>query len=179
MAEQKTDVRALAWLAASIDEERPDEIVCIEGSATLLDHLREAFDGPIGVHGGHFEVRHRVTKLPAFHDIAPGWISTGTDTENEGGQVPGNTALRSARWHGKSVVMGHTHRLGIVSETHGYGGTITRTLTGIEVGHLVDLKTAPTADRIRQQGCDVLTVEGQHVRTEPVPTVAARRTVAR
>ncbi|OBA84680.1 hypothetical protein A5642_25870 [Mycolicibacterium mucogenicum] len=168
MVEPKADTRALAWLARSIGEVQPDEIVCIEGSTALLDQLRDVFDGPIGVHGGSFEGRHRVTELPAFYDIAPGWISTGINAGCEDSRIAGNTALGAARRLGKSVVMGHTLRLGVLSETHGYGGKIVRTLTGMEVGHLVDLKTARTADRRQQQGYGLLTVDGENVNPTPI-----------
>ncbi len=173
MVEPKADTRALAWLARSIGEVQPDEIVCIEGSTALLDQLRDVFDGPIGVHGGHVEECHQVTRLPAVYDIAPGWISTGTKAGHEVSRIAGNTALGAARRLGKSVVMGHTLRLGILSETHGYGGRVTQTLTGMEVGNLVDLKTSRrTADRSRQQGCGLLTIDGGNV--DATPIVAAK-----
>ena len=54
----------------------------------------------------------------------------------------GLTALGAARRHGKSVVCGHTHRQGISSFTTASGGVLTGTLTGFEVGHLMDVSKA-------------------------------------
>lgn len=169
MVEPKADTRALAWLAGSIGELQPDEIVCIEGSTALLDQPRDVFVGPIGVYGGLSEDHHQVTVLPAAYDMAPGWISAGTNAPYDDSRIAGNTALGAARRFDKSVVMGHTHRLGILSETHGYGGKVTRTLTGMEVGSLVDLKTARrTAGRSSQQGYGLLTIDGQNVDSTPI-----------
>lgn len=74
-------------------------------------------------------------------DVAPfarGWISTHGDvvarTLSKSG---GSSAVIQAKRVGKSVVMGHTHRLGLVSET-----VAGKTLTGVETGHMMDLKKA-------------------------------------
>jgi hypothetical protein len=53
----------------------------------------------------------------------------------------GVTALNAAKKIGKGVVMGHTHRAGIVSESTGYGGKL-QTVTEVEVGHLMDVSKA-------------------------------------
>jgi hypothetical protein len=53
----------------------------------------------------------------------------------------GVTALNAAKKLGRSVVMGHTHRAGIVSESTGYGGRL-QTVTGVEVGHLMNVAKA-------------------------------------
>jgi hypothetical protein len=54
----------------------------------------------------------------------------------------GLTALTAARRHGKSVVCGHTHRLGVSAFSEASGGVLGRVLTGMEVGHLMDEKQA-------------------------------------
>ncbi|MHA7662385.1 hypothetical protein [Mycolicibacterium sp. HS_4_1] len=177
MVEPKVDAKALAWLAASVSEMRPDEIVCIEASTDLLDQLRENFDGPIGVHTGTFDRRHEVIQLPAFYDIAPGWISTGSNGSHEDSRVPGNTALGAARRFGKSVVMGHTRRLGLCSQTVTSGGVAQSTVTGAEVGNLVDVRTARGMGRAEnwQRGFGILTVDDQHVTPELVMAPPANR----
>lgn len=159
----KIDIKALHWLVESVTEMRPDEIVCVDTSTEMLDALRAAYGGPIGVHAGTFEADHRVTALPEFYDVAPGWISThGHRGQISLSRIGGNTALGAARKFGKSVVMGHTHRLGIISESRGYAGKITQLVTGMEVGNLMDMKQAQylkggTANW--QQGFGVLTVD--------------------
>lgn len=76
--------------------------------------------------------------------------------------------------------MGHTHRLGIISETRGYGGKVTSQLTGMEVGNLMDMTLAHylkggTANW--QQGFGLLTVDGQHVKPEIVEIKKGRFSV--
>ena len=56
-------------------------------------------------------------------------------------QVPGSTAMSLAKKLGKSVVCGHTHKLGLQHETTGLYGK-NRTLFGLEVGHMMDMKQA-------------------------------------
>ncbi|OBJ40272.1 hypothetical protein A5630_25310 [Mycolicibacterium mucogenicum] len=176
----------------------------------LLEPLREVYDGPIGIHEGNHDLRARaylekyapalaesssmfnveklldfekfdVTLLPSFYEFAPDWVST---HGHVGGislsRIAGNTALGAARKFNKSVVMGHTHRLGVLSETHGYGGKITKQLTGLEVGHLMDMKLAQYLKQSTanwQQGFGVLTIEGKHVKPEPIPITKGRFTV--
>lgn len=53
----------------------------------------------------------------------------------------GQTALGLAVRTGKNVICGHTHRQGISSASHGYGGKL-ETLWGMEVGHLCDLNSS-------------------------------------
>lgn len=167
----------------------------------ILAPLREGYDGPVGAHEGNHCLRPReylekyspalagtnafnieilcdfegfgVTLLPSFYEVAPGWVST---HGHLGGislsRIAGNTALGAARKFGKSVVMGHTHRMGILSETKGYGGKVTSQVTGFEVGNLMDMKQAHylrQATANWQTGFGILTIENQHVKPEAVP----------
>lgn len=175
----------------------------------VLSPLREGYDGPIGMHEGNHDLRPReylakyapalagtdafnievlcdfdgfdVELLPMFYDIAPGWISThGHLGKISLSQVAGNTAVNAAKRFGKSVVMGHTHRLGMSSHTTGYGGKVTTTVTGMEVGNLMDMRQAAYlkgATANWQQGFGILTVDGQHVKPETVPIYRGRFTV--
>lgn len=71
---------------------------------------------------------------------------------DEGSLSPqaGKTAFGLAKnKFGVNVVCGHTHRAGITSESYGYNGKITRSLTGFEVGHFMDLEQA---DYLRKKG---------------------------
>lgn len=74
-----------------------------------------------------------------FH---PGWILCHGDEGNLS-PLAGRTATNlGVNKFGKSVVAGHTHRLGISHHTTSVAGRVTRTITGVEVGHLMDLKQA-------------------------------------
>lgn len=179
--------------------------------ANVFGPLREVYDGPLGMHEGNHDERPRVyleknapalaktdmfdienlldfeefgvDLLPTFYEIAPGWIST---HGHLGGirlsPLAGNTARNAAIRFGKSVVMGHTHRLGIGSHTTGYGGDKKneKTVTGMEVGNLMNMKLAGylkqgTANW--QQGFGLLTVDGQHVKPELVPITKGKFSV--
>lgn len=64
---------------------------------------------------------------------------------DEGSLSPqaGKTAFGLAKnKFGVSVICGHTHRAGITSESYGYNGEVKRVLTGMEVGHFMDMKQA-------------------------------------
>ncbi|MGU3502421.1 hypothetical protein [Mycobacterium sp. C31M] len=164
----KADTRVLAWLAESVTEIRPDEIVCTESSPELLDCLREVYAGRIGVHGGSVG-DHEVDQLPEFYDIAPGWVSIGRPTDDATqSQIAGNNAMHTARKAGVSVVMGGTYRLGVISETKGYGGKVSSTLTGMEVGNLAAAKRRSDLPKNSQHGFGVLSVDGQHVTPGPM-----------
>lgn len=175
----------------------------------VLTPLREVYDGPVGMHEGNHDRRPRdyleknspalagsklfhietlcdferfeIDLLPTFYEIAPGWVSThGHMGKISLSQTAGGTALGAAKKFSKSVVMGHTHRLGISSHTTGYGGKVSQTVTGMEVGNLMDMKLAHylkegTANW--QQGFGILTVDGQHVKAETVPIHRGRFTV--
>lgn len=166
----------------------------------FLEPLRAVYDGPVGVLEGNHDERPRVylaryapalaesgafhfekmldfdsfgiTKLPTFYDVAPGWIAT---HGHKGGirltQKAGQTAQNAADRFQKSVVMGHTHRLGLLPRTYGYDGNI-QTLWGMEVGNLMDMKQAgylKGATANWQQGFGLLTQDGQHVRADTIP----------
>lgn len=168
--------------------------------AQFLEPLRAVYDGPIGVHEGNHDERPRVylekyapalagTKafhmetlldfdgygvelLPEFNQIAPGWITT---HGHRGGirlsQIAGNTALNAAKRFGASVIMGHTHRLGMGSHTTGYGGSVGKVVTGVEVGNLMNMKLATylkggTANW--QQGFAVVEIDGPTVQVDLV-----------
>ncbi|KRD08619.1 hypothetical protein ASE48_08640 [Mycobacterium sp. Root265] len=180
-----------------------------QAKTRLLAPLRAVYSGPIKVHLGNHDERpvdylaqyapalvefadqfklkalldfdgFGIETLPEFHKIAPGWIST---HGHRGGirltQKAGDTALNAAERFTKSVVMGHTHRLGLKGKTSGYGGNGS-TLWGMEVGNLMNMKLAQylkggTANW--QQGFGLLTVEGSHVKPELVPINAGRFSV--
>lgn len=166
----------------------------------LVQPLREVYDGDIGFLEGNHDLRartyldkyapalsgtkafhmetlleyeeHEIRKLPDFYKFAPGWVFT---HGHLGGislsRIAGNTALNAAKKLGVSVVMGHTHRLGTGAHSTGYGGVINSTLTGMEVGNLMNMKDAgylKGAAGNWQQGFGVVHVDGNHVQATPV-----------
>jgi predicted phosphodiesterase len=182
---------------------------CEQAKRQFFEPLRKVFDGPIGVHEGNHDERPRtylakyapalaesgafdietlldfnsfgIERLPEFNKIAPAWITT---HGHRGGvslsSIAGNTALNAAKKFQTSLVMGHTHRLGIGSHTFGFGGDITKQVTGFEVGHLMNQKLAAYLKGGTgnwQQGFGVLTIDAQHVKPEMVPITKGKFTV--
>ena len=150
------DAKALKAVVRFVSDTQPDEIVCTEQSIPLLEGLREAYDGPVGVHTSSLEARFGATALSdsGYYRIAPGWISTAREDCCAVSRIAGNTALNAARKHGICVVLGHTGRMGIGSHTTGYAGRVDKTVTGMEVGHLMDMKKLRS--RIRMGKGDVI-----------------------
>ena len=175
----------------------------------FLGPLREVYGGPVGVHEGNHDLRPReylakyspalaasgafnietlldfdgfgVKLLPEFYRFAPGWITThGHRGQISLSRIAGNTALNAARKFNTSVVMGHTHKQGIGSNTFGFGGAVDKIVTGVEVGHLMNQKLAnylKGGTGNWQLGFVLLTVDGQHVKPELVPINRGRFTV--
>ena len=180
-----------------------------QAKTRLLGPIREVYDGFFGVHEGNHDLRPReyleknapalagtgafnmetlldfdgfgITLLPEFYDIAPGWISThGHRGQISLSRIAGNTATNAAKKFMKSVVMGHTHRIGIGAHTFGYGGDITKQVFGMEVGNLMNMKLAQYLKGGTgnwQQGFGLLTVENKHVKPEIVQITGGRFTV--
>ena len=134
----------------------------------LGQSLRSGYDGWVGVHMGNHE--KRITRylkdkapalsslrslklenlmrldelsfqgLPDHHDIAPGWITHHGDYASLS-DIAGRSASNYSAKVGKSVIMGHTHRAGIVPESYGYNGRW-KWRYGMEVGHGMDPRKA-------------------------------------
>jgi len=105
------------------------------------------------------------------YKVAPGWVAVHGD---EGGmsQAAGGTALLHAKKWGKSVVCGHTHKLGLQHGHQGHSGRVLRELWGFEVGNLMDMTKASYLKGGYgnwQQGIGVLVVDGKRVTPVPVP----------
>ena len=105
------------------------------------------------------------------YELAPGWLLMHGDEGNLS-QNGGTTALNLAKRTGRSVVCGHTHRMGLVHHTEAYSGVPTRTLWGMEVGNLMDMKKASYLKAGYgnwQQGFGILWVDGRTVTPQLVP----------
>lgn len=168
----------------------------------ILEPLRAVFDGPIGVHEGNHDMRPRlylekyapalsqtdmlnfenlldfdgfgITRLPDFYNVAAGWITT---HGHLGGirlnQNAGMTALNGAKRIGKNIIMGHTHRAGVSSFTQGIEGQ-TNTITGVEVGHILNPKAVTYlrgASGNWQQGFALLEIDKNNVTPRILPVL--------
>lgn len=179
---------------------------CEQAKLRILEPIREVYGGPFGIHEGNHDERARsylakyapalaesgafnietlldfdsfgITLLPEFNKVAPGWITThGHRGQISLSRIAANTALNAAKKFNTSVVMGHTHRLGISSFTTGFGGEVGKIVTGVEVGHLMNMKLAAYLKGGTgnwQQGFGLLTVDGQHVKAEVIPITRGR-----
>ena len=110
--------------------------------------------------------------LHRFKELLPGWVMAHGD-EGRAIQVPGSTAMSLAKKLGKSVVCGHTHKLGLQHETTGLYGK-NRTQFGLEVGHLMDIKQASyltTGVANWQQGIGILVEKNRKVTPYAVPII--------
>lgn len=110
---------------------------------------------------------------PRPKEIAPGWVMVHGD-EAGMNRTSGGTALGIARKIGKSVISGHTHKLGLQHEHTYLNGSSTGRLFGLEVGHLMDLREASkmylklgTANW--QQGFGILYVDKDKVYPSVIP----------
>lgn len=74
-------------------------------------------------------------------EFAPGWVLAHGD-EGGSSRIPGGTAKGLAIVWNKSVVCGHTHKAGITPHTTGLPGAQQRTVYGVEVGNLMNMKKA-------------------------------------
>lgn len=92
------------------------------------------FEELTGLNALNVEVHHNV------FDVAPGWVMAHLH-ETGLNRTPGGTAMGLARKIGKSVVGGHTHKVGLQHETTGYNGKV-RTIFGMEVGHAMSMRDA-------------------------------------
>ncbi|MCY0963021.1 metallophosphoesterase [Streptomyces sp. H27-H5] len=136
----------------------------------LFEPLRKVYSGPFGILEGNHDLRPRTylsNRAPAlaeyadeFHfsklldfngfgiDLTPPFHKVGPDTvlvhghEIKGlSQEAGKTALRHALKAETNVVMGHTHRLGVMRVGRGHGGMET-VRWGFEVGNLMSRRKA-------------------------------------
>jgi hypothetical protein len=109
---------------------------------------------------------------PNGFDFAPGWHTCHGDAFPLSNK-PGQTALNGAMRMGKSIVSGHTHRLGLSAHSEASGGRYGRIVWGVEVGNLVDL-SSPGMGYTRgyanwQMGFVVGTLIGKRFTPELIP----------
>jgi hypothetical protein len=87
---------------------------------------------------GYNDKELNITYNRSLKEFTKGWLLAHGD-ESRLFSMAGATALNLAVKTNKSVIASHTHRQGIMRQSYGFGGNQT-TLTGVEVGHLCDVK---------------------------------------
>lgn len=130
--------------------------------------LRDSYKGWVGVHFGNHEKRIRsylknkapalsslrelelerlmrlddlsFEGLPDHYEVAPNWVTHHGDYCSLS-DIAGRTASNYAAKIGKSVIIGHTHRAGIIPESYGHDGEWYPRY-GMEVGHAMDTHKA-------------------------------------
>ena len=79
-----------------------------------------------------------ITYNRTLKEFTKGWVLAHGD-ESRLFTEAGKTALNLAMKTGRNIVASHTHRQGVMSSSVGFGGN-QKTLTGVEVGHMCDIK---------------------------------------
>lgn len=167
---------------------------------TLLEPIRKVYSGPFGILEGNHDLRPRTylsSRAPAlaeyadqFHfsklldfagfgiDVTPPFHEVGPDTALIHGheikgltQEAGKTALRHALKAEMNLVMGHTHRLGVMRIGRGSTGRET-VRWGFEVGNLMSRGKAeylgPGGVANWQTGFGILYISKDHVAPYPI-----------
>lgn len=111
-----------------------------------------------------------VTYHRKMYEIAPNTLLAHGD-ESGLSSIGGRTGLTLAKKTGKNVVIGHCHRLGVLSESMGFNGKTT-SVTAMECGHLMSMDKAhylTTGAANWQLGFGAVYVDGKNVTLIPVP----------
>ena len=158
-----------------LEQLRVNDVVRSNHTDRLFNYIANQAPGLMGIPELQLENFLRLPELGiTYHKkpmpIAPNWIAVHGD-HGRISQVPGQTALKQALQHGKSVVCGHTHRLGLTHATEASGGVIGRILTGLEVGNSMQFSKASYTfgSANWQQGFGLLYVDGKNVTPVAVP----------
>ena len=110
-----------------------------------------------------------ITFHKTFFEFEKGWILAHVD---EGNMNPnaGQTALNLAKKAGKSVVCGHTHRLGMSAYSEGLYGAY-RPLYGVETGNLMNRAKASYTKGLAnwQMGIVIMDWDGKNMNVQMIP----------
>jgi predicted phosphodiesterase len=158
-----------------LEQLRVTDVIRSNHTDRLFNYIASYAPGLYGIPELQFENFLRLPELGITYwrkpmPIAPNWVAVHGD-HGRISQVAGQTALKQALQHGKSLVCGHTHRLGVSSITEASGGIVGRIITGLEVGNLMDFKKAHYTHGSAnwQQGFGLLYVDGRNVTPVAVP----------
>ena len=108
-------------------------------------------------------------QLWEFYDT--GWVLAHGD-EGPTSRYPGGTAISLAKKLNRSVICGHTHKLGLIPHSTSMNGKQTSLLYGFEVGNIMDLKQATYlkgGSSNWQSGFGILYIDKKKVTPIPVP----------
>lgn len=171
------------------DRDRTVEVLRMLGvqHITRSNHLDRWFDALDRVPAFHNVPEFKLENFLRFDELGityhkTPWDPTGTGTwllmhgdEGSMSPNPGSTGQGLAQRAGRSVICGHTHRLGLVPKTQTYlGDKSPRQTFGFEAGTLADFNS-PGMKYAKfknwQQGFGLLYVEGKTVHPVPVPVV--------
>ena len=151
------------WVARSNHTDRLEKY--IELKAPALKSLNLSYDKLVGMPELGITYNKTLTK------IAPNTIM-GHGDEYKISQVAGMTALKLMEQTGQNVVIGHTHRQGIVYRSEGHSGHVSARW-GMEAGHLMDIRQAgylrPLGAANWQLGFAELLIEGNLVVPQLIP----------
>ena len=145
-----------------------DHVIRSNHTDRLLNSLTDRLPGLLGLPELQLKNFLRLDDMGiTYHEeafnVAPGWLVMHGD-EAGVSQIPGQTAWGLTQKTGHSVACGHTHRAGIRPHTQSVNGKITRTLYGMEVGNLMDMRQATyTRTHNWQQAFGILYVDGKKV----------------
>ncbi len=86
-------------------------------------------------------------------------------------KISGQTALNIGRRWGRSVVSGHTHRLGYTCHSEAFNGRLERVLVGVECGHTCDMKKMAYIKGYAnwQAGAVIIHIKRGNVSVEMIP----------
>lgn len=165
----------MARFRAAIPRTREFHVSRSNHTDRLEKYVREYAPAIAGLREVQTEVLLGYDKLGiVYHrqpwEFAPGWMLAHGD-EGSLSRIAGRTAANLAAKWGKSVVCGHTHRLGLIPHSVGVNGELT-TYWGVEVGHAMDVRKASylkagSADW--QQGFGLVFRNGDRVTVQAVP----------
>jgi len=113
-------------------------------------------------------------------ELAPGWVLAHGD-EGSLSRAPGGTALALAKRFQRSVICGHTHRLGAQHEAYGLNGKQHHIVQGVEVGCMMDMRQAhylPGGHGNWQHGFGILYRTGKRVTHSLIPMTLDGKFVA-
>jgi hypothetical protein len=137
----------------------------IELKAPALSSLGLQYEKLVGMPELGITFNKKITK------VAPNTLMAHGD-EYKLSQVAGQTALKLMEMTGHNVIIGHTHRQGIVYRSEGFSGH-SKPLFGMEVGHLMDMRQArylrPLGSANWQLGFGEIEFDDKRVRPLLVP----------
>lgn len=198
------DTHAVQAVTRFVAESQPDEVIILGGlvdraeatndprgtarhlAETVLLPLRDSFDGRLVVlpeeHRDLIPDGREITCVSDWYRLGSDWVLThGHIDALKTSRIAGNTALNVARKLDRSVIMGRTRRLGKGSHSIGYDGEIISTLTGVEVGHLINIKNTHyrkmLSDEHGQQGLACVEQAGDQLSVTPTVIKRGQLTV--